>query len=153
MLLPDHTPPADAYEIPTRIRDAVRARQPASAYPWSAAVTRLMDLDHTVPWRPPARGGPPGQTRVANLAPLTRTEHRLKTAGHLATRQPAPGVHLWATRHGWITLVTPTGTYPLGRGPTARALWHAAAPPGNRAPDSGAERAAVETTAAAVGPP
>jgi hypothetical protein len=36
-------------------------------------------LDHTVPFQP----GRSGQTRVGNLAPLTRRVHRAKTAGVL----------------------------------------------------------------------
>jgi hypothetical protein len=123
--LPEDTPPADSYEIPTRVREALRLRHPASSYPWSAALNHGVDLDHTKPWRP---DGPPGQTGLPNLGPLTRSEHRLKTARHTHPRQPAPGIHLWRSRHGWIHLVTPTGTHNLGNTPQAHRIWHAARP-------------------------
>ncbi len=133
VVVPGETVPVDAYEIPTSTREAVRLRSPASAFPWSACTARTMDLDHVAPYVPPARGGPPGQTRPAGLAPLARSEHGVKTSGRWQTRSPAPGVQLWRTPHGWIHLVTNQGTFPLGRGATARALWRAVAAPGSPA--------------------
>ncbi len=129
VLTPDQ-PAADTYEIPRSMRQAVRLRHPASVYPWSQTLSRTLDrtldLDHTRPYLAPSRGGPPGQTHLGNLGPLARREHRHKTFGHLHVRQPAPGIYLWRSRHGWIWLVTNTGTHPLGRSPTAHAIWDAA---------------------------
>ena len=65
---PQDTPPVDGYEIPRRIREAMFLRMPASCFPYAAG-SRRMDLDHTKPYVPPARGGPPGQTGVHNLGP------------------------------------------------------------------------------------
>ncbi|MGI8458951.1 MAG: hypothetical protein ACR2LI_12680 [Propionibacteriaceae bacterium] len=120
--------PADSYEIPDRLRRALRLRHPAEIYPWGTSTDGRVDLDHTIPYRSPERGGPPGQTSLDNLGPLTRRHHRLKTHGQLAVRQPAAGVYLWRTTHGYTYLVTNTGTWDLGHGTTATALWHAAAP-------------------------
>ena len=64
----------------------------------------------------------PGQTDVGTLGPLARREHRHKTFGHLKVRQPVPGVYFWRSRHGWVWLVTNTGTHALGRGPRCRRL-------------------------------
>jgi hypothetical protein len=127
VVLPD-PPPVDAYEIPQAIRDALAARHPASVYPWSQSAGPAVDLDHTTAYVPMEKGGPPGQTGVGTLGPLARREHRHKTFGHLKVRQPFPGVYFWRSRHGWVWLVTNTGTHSLGRGPRADALWQAAAP-------------------------
>jgi hypothetical protein len=125
-MLPD-PPSVDGYEIPQAIRDALAARHPASVYPWSQSAGPAVDLDHTTAYVPMEKGGPPGQT-VGTLGPLARREHRHKTFGHLKVRQPVPGVYFWRSRHGWVWLVTNTGTHSIGRGPGADAFWQAAAP-------------------------
>jgi Domain of unknown function (DUF222) len=125
-VLPD-PPPVDSYEIPRAIRDALAARHPGSVYPWSNATGSAVDLDHTIAYVPLDQGGPPAQTGPDKLGPLNRREHRHKTFGHLKVRQPAAGVHLWRSRHGWVWLVTNAGTHPLGNTPAAHALWRAAA--------------------------
>ncbi len=99
-----------------------------SVYPWSQSAGPAVDLDHTTAYVPLEKGGPPGQTGVGKLGPLARREHRHKTFGHIKVRQPVPGVYFWRSRHGWVWLVTNTGTHPLGRGPGADAFWQAAAP-------------------------
>ena len=70
-----------------------------------------MDIDHTIPYDP---GGPPGQTAIGNLAPMTRFHHRIKTHGRWKLTQPFPGIHLWQTPHGRHLLVDHTGTTLLG---------------------------------------
>jgi hypothetical protein len=71
--------PVDGYEVPDAMREAVRLRTPADVFPYANGVSRRMELDHTVPYRPPDEGGPPGQTRPGNLGPMTRRHHRIKT--------------------------------------------------------------------------
>ncbi|HEV2929183.1 MAG TPA: hypothetical protein VGW74_10875, partial [Propionibacteriaceae bacterium] len=122
------TPPADGYEIPRRIREAVFLQTPASVFPWGTNTSRWMDLDHTVPYRPPARGGPPGQTAMENLGPLSRAEHRLKTHGRWRLRQPAQGLYLWRSPFGATYLVTNAGTQDLGENEFADAVWREADP-------------------------
>ncbi len=64
----------------------------------------------------PARGGPPGQTRIGNLGPLGRTAHRVKThAPGWRHHQPVPGVYLWRTPHGYWYRVDGHGTHALGQ--------------------------------------
>ncbi len=119
--------PLDGYEIPRSLRRLIGLRMPASMFPHSGATGRRLDLDHTVRYVPSDRGGPPGQTGVGNLGPLSRSEHRLKTHGGWRVRQPEPGVFVWRspTGHHWIT--TPhAGTYPLGSGRLAASFWRAA---------------------------
>jgi len=98
-------------------------------FPWSWCTDRhSLQLDHVRRYLARVRGGPPGQTRPGNLAPLVQTEHQPKTSGRWQERTPAPGVYLWRSPHGWVDLVTNQGTFPLGHGDTAQAIWRATAP-------------------------
>ncbi|NHB84036.1 HNH endonuclease [Tessaracoccus sp. HDW20] len=69
-----------------------------------------LDLDHTIAYRPSRRG----QTRIGNLAPLTRRVHRAKTAGWWVLEQPTPGQVRWTSPLGYHYVVTPSGTLALG---------------------------------------
>ncbi len=115
--LNDHHP-VDAYEIPTRLTDQVKLAYPTTVFPFTATSSRAhgVDLDHTTPYRPHTAGDEAGQTRLDNLAPLTRASHRVKThAPGWTTRNPLFGVHLWRTPHGYCFQHDPTGTVPLGK--------------------------------------
>ena len=119
--------PVDSYEIPQTMRRLTGLRIPASAFPHSAATGPKLDLDHTDPYVPAARGGPPGQTTTGNLGPLHRTEHRLKTHSAWQVGQPEPGLFIWRSPNGHHWLTTPhAGTYPLGAGSFAATIWRAA---------------------------
>ena len=119
---PAETASADAYEIPLRLRRAMTIRHPRSVFPNSPATGR-MDLDHTRPWH---SDGPPGQTGLGNLGPLTRSEHRAKTVGRWKARQPEPGTYLWRSPEGWIAITTNQGTLTLGPTDWAQNLWSGA---------------------------
>ncbi len=129
--------PVDAYEIPKAMRRLIGLRLPASVFPHSAFRTQTMkmpdpgtrtDLDHTIAYTPMDRGGPPGQTRIDNLGPLSRTEHRLKTHSRWQVRQPEPGTFVWRSPTGQHWITTPhAGTYPLGSGTLSTTIWHALA--------------------------
>jgi hypothetical protein len=105
--------PVDAYEIPDRMREAVFLRSPTDVFPRAARASRTMDCDHTKPYVPMSRGGPPGQTRPENLGPHARFHHRLKTHGRWLVRQIADGVFLWRAPHGRHFLVDQSGTVAL----------------------------------------
>ena len=94
-------------------------------FPYAAAVSRGIDLDHTVPYLDPDEGGPPGQTRIGNLGPYVRRGHRLKTHGRWEVRQPEPGIWLWRSPHRRIYLVNASGTHPLGDTAFVEKIWHA----------------------------
>lgn len=98
------------YEHPTRIAERIHLRQPADTFPHAARVSRRLDLDHRIGYRPT---GPPGQTGTRNGQPLGRTGHRAKT--HLGYRciPLASGGTLWRTPHGLHRLVDEHGTHPL----------------------------------------
>ncbi len=107
----DRIPSVDAYEIPHRVRVAVRLRHVASVFPYSSATGVGMDLDHTDPFR---WDGTRGQTGPTNLGPLTRGEHNAKTHGRWTVTSPHPGVLLWRSPHGYWFLCTNQGTQSLG---------------------------------------
>ena len=118
--------PVDCYEVPDRLREQMHLRAPASAFPWSSATGRRMDLDHTVPY---TDTGSPGQTRIGNLGKLTRYEHRVKTHGRgWRHRQPEPGVHHWRTPTGYQFTVDHTGTHAgwVPTGPTTESAYERA---------------------------
>lgn len=126
VLDPGQVPPVDGYEIPIRMRRAVRTRQVVEVFPYGVCRSGSMDLDHTRPYASSAGSGPPGQTRVDNLGPLSRRAHRAVTHGGWRRRQPAPGQYAYRSPHGFVHLVTNQGTFDLGRGPFAARVWAAA---------------------------
>ena len=127
--LPAGHVPVDSYEIPARLREQLQLRYPADVFPYAAAVSRRIDVDHTIAYRSPAKGGRPGQTRIGNLGPHIRRHHNYKTNGHWQVRQPEPGTWLWRSPHRRIYLVNATGTHPLGDCEFAQKMWRAARPP------------------------
>ena len=123
--LPAGHTPIDAYEIPASLREQLLLRNPADVFPYAAALSRSIDVDHTIPYLSPDKGGPPGQTRLGNLGPHTRRHHRLKTHGRWQVRQPEPGTWLWRSPHRRTYLVNASGTHPLGDSEFAEAIWRA----------------------------
>jgi hypothetical protein len=118
--------PVDAYEVPARLRAAVKLLSPADCFPWGTSVGAGMDVDHTVAYRRPSgRDGPVPcgrQTAIGNLGLLSRTHHRVKTFGRWQHRQPFPGIHLWRDAFGQVYLVDHTGTRAVpGRRPAGTA--------------------------------
>ena len=88
----DEVAPIDGYEIPQRLRAAVRGRQIADVFPFGTCLSPKMDLDHTERYVAMDYGGPPGQTRLGNLGPMARPGHRQKpTAGGKST-SPSQGI-------------------------------------------------------------
>ena len=124
VLDPAQIRPVDGYEFPADMREAALTHSPRDVFPFAASTSRTRDIDHPDPYLPPDRGGPPGQTRLDNAAPMIRFHHRLKTHGRWALRQPEPGSYLWRSPHGHHWLTCPTGTHPLPD-PIGRLLWHA----------------------------
>jgi Domain of unknown function (DUF222) len=111
--------PVDGYEVPDRMAQALHLRTPRGVFPYSSNLSRRKDRDHTLPYVPPDRGGPPGQTRISNLGPMGRYAHRVKTHGRgWRHYQPVPGVFLWRTPHGYWLRTDHTGTHQLGRHPS-----------------------------------
>ena len=103
----------DQYEIPAGLRERVMLRDSVEIFLFSARTARTCQLDHTTPY---AKDGPPGQTRAANLGPLSTKAHRGKTHGHWRLDQPKPGVFYWKSPAGFHYRVTTHGTRMLGHG-------------------------------------
>ena len=127
VLDPTQVAPVDGYEIPQRLRAAVRARQIADVFPFGTCLSSSMDLDHTERYVPTDYGGPPGQTRLGNLGPMARPGHRAETHGGWAKRQPEPGYFVHRSPNGYVYLVTNQGTLALGRTAFGAAVWQVAA--------------------------
>jgi hypothetical protein len=99
----------DAYEIPTRIRERVKLMHPAERFPFGTTeTTTRTDLDHVDPYDPT---GPPGQTSTANLSPLGRPNHRLKTRGRWKVDQLDDTALRWVSPNGFKFRVDHTGTH------------------------------------------
>ena len=98
--------PADRYVPTHRMRRAVTLAFPVEPFPFSNRSTGSLDQDHTVAYRP----GVAGQTRIGNLAPLSRGVHRAKTAGFWVLDQPSPGQLVWTSPLGYAYDVTPYGS-------------------------------------------
>ena len=103
--------PVDAYEIPDRHRRAVHLMTPADIFPFATCTSRVMQVDHTVPYE---EGG---ESSVGNYGPMTVAHHRIKTHGRWQVRQPFPGIYLWRDTHGAFYLVDHTGTRRLPSAP------------------------------------
>lgn len=99
----------DMYEIPTRIRQQVLLRNPYDVFPYSSTESRHLDVDHTVPYQPKLTN----QTRLNNLAPLSRKAHRLKTHAGWHLEQPKSGVFIWHTAANQLIKVDNTGSHPV----------------------------------------
>ena len=105
--------PVDRYEIPRRQREILIGRHPHEVFPYGTLPVRGCDFDHVDPYD---ADGPPGQTRVDGLAPLSRTDHRMKTHGGWVLRNPSPGEYWWRSPHGHWFSVNAHGTKHHGRG-------------------------------------
>lgn len=100
----------DQYRPSVKLREAVIQLFPVEAFPYSQTPSRGLEFDHTEAYR---AAGPPGQTRLGNLAPLGTRVHRAKTAGRWRVDQDTPGRLIWRSPLGYRYRVTPHGTYPL----------------------------------------
>jgi hypothetical protein len=128
VLDPTAVAPIDGYEVPQRLRAAVRVRQIADVFPFGTCLSPKMDLDHTERYVPMDYGGPPGQTRLGNLGPMGRPSHRAVTHGGWAKHQPEPGYFVHRSPIGYVYLVTNQGTLALGRTDFSAAVWRASKP-------------------------
>ena len=96
--------PVDAYEIPSRHRQAVHLMTPADTFPFASSLSRKKQVDHTIPF------DEGGETGIGNYGPMTVPLHRLKTHGGWQVKQPFPGIYVWRDPHGAYYLVDNTGT-------------------------------------------
>jgi hypothetical protein len=104
-------------------------RHPGSVWPFSPATTIAtggrLDLDHTIPY---AANGPPGQTSMSNLGPLTPHRAPRENPGGLAGPTTRPRHLLWRSPDGLIAVTTNQGTLLLGDRHWAHQVWTTAQP-------------------------
>ncbi|GAB3818856.1 hypothetical protein GCM10028820_21900 [Tessaracoccus terricola] len=110
-------PAEDQYVPSDSLRTAVGLAAPNELFPFSSRATGL-DLDHTVAFK---RANGPGQTRLGNLAPLSRRAHRAKTAGLWKVEQPDSMLMLYESPLGYRYSVHPRkGTRRVVESPSAK---------------------------------
>ena len=101
-----HAPDAvDRHDPQTWMRHTALLADTTCVFPGCSRDSRRCDLDHIDAYVPLQDGGPPGQTRVSNLAPLCRTHHRLKTHGGWSYQRLADNHYLWTTPTGDLLAV------------------------------------------------
>jgi hypothetical protein len=118
-------PGSDTYTPSVSLRERVELRDPTCVFPWCSRPSRACDLDHVVPW-------PAGPTTEANLAPLCRHHHRLKTHAGWGYESLSPGVYLWRSPHGQALVTTRVGTTDLGHPTTSSSAMSSPSPVSSR---------------------
>src|SRR3954447_18655030 len=96
-----------AYTPSPRLAEQVQVRDRTCVFPWCQRPARSCDLDHVIPYEVG------GATSSANLAPLCRLHHRMKTHADWAYTMVEPGVFLWRSPYGYTWLRDRSGTTDL----------------------------------------
>ena len=102
----------DQHDPPPAMREQVLLRDAHCVFPGCRRDSRSCDLDHITPYIAMEDGGPPGQTRPTNLAPLCRTHHRIKTHTTWDYKRLDGGSYTWTAPTGHQYDVTPTSRRP-----------------------------------------
>jgi hypothetical protein len=97
----------DQHDPPDAMREAVVLRDTTCVFPGCHRDSRACDLDHITEYLPMEDGGPPGQTRPSNLAPLCRSHHRAKTHTAWHYKRLDDGSYEWTAPTGHQYRVTP----------------------------------------------
>jgi hypothetical protein len=97
----------DQHDPPEGMREAVMLRDAHCVFPGCARESRACDLDHITEYLSMDDGGPPGQTRPGNLAPLCRTHHRAKTHSVWHYKRLDDGSYAWTAPTGHRYTVIP----------------------------------------------
>lgn len=109
------TLPVDHYEVPQRLSEVIGLRRQADYSPYGDSLSRHQENEHTIPYVPMNRGGPPGQTDPAKMAKISKFRHRVKTFAGWTVHQLGPQHWWWRTPYGYNFLVGPHGTTALGK--------------------------------------
>ena len=99
----------DQHDPPAWMRELVILRDRTCIHPNCNKDSRDCDLDHIEAFVEMDDGGPPGQTRPDNLAPLCRRHHRAKTHHGWTYHRNPDGTYTWTTPHGQRYTVDPRG--------------------------------------------
>jgi hypothetical protein len=90
----------DQHVPPAWMRELVILRDRTCVHPYCDKDSRDSDLDHIEAFVEMDDGGPPGQTRPDNLAPLCRRHHRAKTHFGWSYVRNVDGSYTWTGPHG-----------------------------------------------------
>ena len=90
----------DQHDPPQAMRETVVLRDATCVFPGCGRDSRTCDLDHITEYLPMEDGGPPGQTSLANLAPLCRAHHRVKTHTGWHYKRLDDGSYVWTAPAG-----------------------------------------------------
>ena len=90
--LNDTPAPVDSYEIPARIAEHLRLRQPVDVFPYAAGAAAAPTSTTPSPTGRRTRAGRRARPGSGNSARTVRYHHRVKTHGRWNVRQPEPGV-------------------------------------------------------------
>jgi hypothetical protein len=101
------TDAVDQHEPPAWMRELVILRDRRCVHPNCTVDARDCDLDHIDAYVEMDDGGPPGQTRPDNLAPLCRRHHRAKTHHGWTYRRNTDGTYTWTSPYGHRYTVDP----------------------------------------------
>jgi hypothetical protein len=104
------TDAVDQHDPPARMRELVILRDRCCVFPYCNRSSRDCDLDHIEAFVEMDDGGPPGQTRPDNLAPLCRRHHRAKTHHGWTYVRNTDGSYTWTSPHGHRYTVDTRGT-------------------------------------------
>jgi 5-methylcytosine-specific restriction endonuclease McrA len=104
------TDAVDQHDPPAWMRELVMLRDRHCVHPYCHRSARDCDVDHIEAYVEMDDGGPPGQTRPDNLAPLCRRHHRAKTHHGWTYLRHADGSYAWASPQGHRYLVDTRGT-------------------------------------------
>ncbi|MGV8965495.1 MAG: DUF222 domain-containing protein [Cellulomonas sp.] len=85
------------YHPPADLAQIIRARDTRCLHPICEVASRRCDLDHREPFAPDGTGG---ATSAANLAPLCRRDHLLKTHAKWHLERHDDGTAIWTTPTG-----------------------------------------------------
>ena len=100
----------DQHDPPAWMRELVILRDRTCVHPYCDRPSRDCDLDHIEAYVEMDDGGPPGQTRPDNLAPLCRRHHRAKTHHGWTYQRNTHGTYTWTSPSGHRYTVDPRGT-------------------------------------------
>ena len=96
----DRTDGVDQHDPPEWMRELVILRDRECVFPYCHKDARACDLDHIEAYVEMDDGGPPGQTRPDNLAPLCRRHHRAKTHRGWTYVRNRDGTYTWTSSYG-----------------------------------------------------
>ena len=105
----------DRHDPPDPMAEAVRLREETCVFPHCGRPSARCDLDHIHPYVDPDQGGPPGQTRPVNLAPVCRRHHRARTHADFTYRRLPDGSSQWTLRTGHQVTTDPPTPRPRPR--------------------------------------